>query len=226
MNTPDPQIIYSRFAPLAELAKTLGHPHRLTLLEHAANGEQAVERLAELTGLSIANASQHLQHLKRAGFVQTRRDGKHMLYRLGDGPVANILVALRDYAEFQQGIIRQVVLDSRYQRDNMEAISIQELVRRMADESIVLLDVRPDEEFAQGHLPGAVNIPLKDLVPRLGELPNESQIIAYCRDPYCVLSSEAVTILRENGLTALRLIGGVPEWKAVGLAVELSTTKA
>ncbi|MGY1488816.1 ArsR/SmtB family transcription factor [Methylobacillus pratensis] len=221
MNTSDPPHVSSRLAPLAELAKTLGHPHRLTLLDHATTGEQSVERLAELAGLSIANASQHLQHLKRAGFVQTRREGKHMLYRLGDGPLANILVALRDYVEFQQGIIRQVLLDSRYQREQMEAISIQELVRRMTDESIVLLDVRPDEEFLQGHLPDAINIPLKELVPRLGELPENIQIIAYCRDPYCVLSAEAVTILQANGLKAQRLIGGVHEWRAVGLPIDM-----
>lgn len=223
MSTPDPLPISSRFAPFAEVAKTLGHPHRLTLLEHAANGELSVERLAELSGLTVANASQHLQHLKRAGFVQTRRDGKHMLYRLGDGPLANILAALRDYVEYQQDLIRQVVSDSRHQREHMEAISIQELLRRMTDESVVLLDVRPDEEFSQGHLPGAVNIPLQDLARRLGELSSNARIVAYCRDPYCVLSTEAVMILRANGLQAQRLIGGVPEWRAVGLNVEAAS---
>lgn len=222
MSTLDPLRVTSRFAPFAEVAKTLGHPHRLTLLENAAQGEQSVERLAELSGITVANASQHLQHLKRAGFVQTRRDGKHMLYRLGDGPLANILVALQEYVAYQQSLIRQVVSDSRFQREHMEAISIQELLRRMTDKSVVLLDVRPDEEFAQGHLPGAVHIPLKDLTRRLSELSEDAQIVAYCRDPYCVLSTEAVTILRANGRQAQRLIGGVPEWRAVGLTVETS----
>lgn len=208
------------FSEFAELARTLGNAHRLTLLEHAAQGERPVERLAELAGLSIANASQHLQHLKRAGLVQTRRDGKHVLYRLGDGPIAALLAALRDYAEYQRAQIRELVADSNGARDRLDAVTRDELVGRLRDGDVTVLDVRPPEEFAQGHLPGAINIPGSELERRLAELPRDRQIVAYCRGPYCVLSADAVAALRANGYDARRLDDGFPAWKAAGLAVE------
>lgn len=221
MNKIDPLPTSDRFSAFAEIAKSLGHPNRLVLLEQIASGEMSVESLAELSGLTVANASQHLQHLKRAGFVQTKRDGKHIYYRLGDGPLINILAALRDYVEFQQNTIRRVIWDSQHQHECMESISIKELLLRMSDESVILLDVRPGEEFMKGHLPGAVNIPVDDLSHRLDDLSKDARIVAYCRDPYCVMSTEAVKILQSNGLQAQRLIGGIPEWRAIGLEVEM-----
>lgn len=212
----------ARFEALAEVAKTLGHPHRLGLLEHIAQGERSVERLAILSGLSVANASQHLQHLKRAGFVHARRDGKRVLYRLGAGPLTGVLAALREYADYQQAQIREVVSDSLHQRERLEGISVEELLGRMSDESVVVLDVRPREEYLLGHLPNAVNIPLEELADRLGELPRKLDIVAYCRGPYCVLSSEAVTLLRSRGRQARNLTAGFPEWKAAGLSIEAS----
>ena len=209
-----------RFDQLAEIARTLGHAHRLVLLEHISQGERSVERLAELAGLSIANASQHLQHLRRAGFVETRRDGKRVLYRRGAGPLANVLAALRDYAEHQRAEIRAVVSDSIDQRDRLEGVSIEELLGRLQTGSVVLFDVRPEEEFALGHLPGALNIPAPELERRLGELPADKEIVAYCRGPYCVLSTDAVTALRAHGRQARRLGAGFPEWKAAGLRTE------
>jgi rhodanese-related sulfurtransferase len=208
-----------RFDELAEIAKTLGHGHRLALLEHIAQGERPVERLAELAGLSIANASQHLQHLRRSGFVQSRRDGKRVLYRLGSGPVAGILAALRAYAGHQHEQIRALVADGLNQPERLDGISVEELLNRMAD-GVVLLDVRPPDEFAQGHLPGAINIPTEELQKRLGELPRGRDIVAYCRGPYCMLSSDAVEALRASGFPARRLAAGFPEWKAAGLNVE------
>lgn len=208
------------FTALAELARTLGNGHRLQLLEHIAQGERAVERLAELSGLSVANTSQHLQHLKRAGFVQSRRDGKRVLYRLGDGPIVDLLAALRRYAEHSRAEIRRLVADSFERRDRLEAISREELLSRLDENGITLLDVRPAEEFALGHLPGAINIPLDQLERRLAELPPEQEVVAYCRGPYCVLSFEAATLLRAKGLHVRRLDSGFPEWKAAGLQVE------
>ncbi|MDT4816652.1 HTH-type transcriptional regulator KmtR [Achromobacter agilis] len=208
------------FDALAEVAKTLGHAHRLVLLEHVAQGERAVERLAELSGLSVANTSQHLQHLRRAGFVQTRRDGKRVLYRLGTGPVAQLLAALRGYAEHQRAEIKEIIADSIHQRDRLDGVSVDELLGLLDSGSVVLLDVRPAEEFALGHLPGAVNIPPEQLEGRLADLPADANIVAYCRGPYCVLSSDAVAALQARGLRARRLDVGFPEWKAAGLRVE------
>lgn len=207
---------------LAELARVLGHAHRLDLLEHIAQGERSVERLAELTGLSVANTSAHLQQLRRGGFVNTRRDGKRVLYRLGDGPVLNLLSALRFFAERNKAEVRELVSDYFDNLDRLEPVSRQELLNRLKDDSVTLLDVRPDDEFALGHLPGAVNIPLEMLEQRLSELPKDTEIIAYCRGPYCVLSFEAVAALRNKGYRIRRLEDGFPEWKAAGLAVEAS----
>ncbi|CAB3641671.1 ArsR family transcriptional regulator [Achromobacter marplatensis] len=220
MNPPDSPQPSQRFDALAEIAKTLGQAHRLALLEHIAQGERAVERLAELTGLSVANTSQHLQHLRRAGFVQTRRDGKRVLYRLGAGPIAPLLAALRGYAEHQHAEIREVIADSIHQRDRLDGISIEELLGMLDSGGVVLLDVRPSEEFAQGHLPGAINIPTEDLERRLADLPAGADVVAYCRGPYCVLSTDAVAALRAHGVAARRLDAGFPEWKAAGLQVE------
>ncbi len=207
-------------AELAELARTLGNAHRLVLLEHIAQGERPVERLAELSGLSVANTSQHLQQLRRAGFVATRRDGKHVYYRLGTAPIAGLLNALGAVAQHNRSEIRRLVADSQDRRDGLEAISRDELLDRLGEGSMTLLDVRPADEFAQGHLPGAINIPAGELLERLGELPAAHEIVAYCRGPFCVLSSDAVTALRAHGLRARRLDAGFPDWRAEGLVVE------
>ena len=205
---------------MADMAKTLGHSHRLSLLEHIAQAERSVEVLAQLCQLSIANASQHLQHLRRAGFVQTRREGKNIYYRLGEGPIIGLLLSLRDYVEFQQAAMRQVIQDSIDTFVNLEAVSIEQLLNDMHNQSIVILDVRSHEEYASGHLTGAINIPTAELEQRLSELPTNSQIVAYCRGPYCVLSTEAVHILHKKGYSAKRLAAGFPEWKAAGLPTQ------
>ncbi|RDL52731.1 HTH-type transcriptional regulator KmtR [Ensifer sp. M14] len=208
------------FEELAELARTLASAQRLMLLEHIAQGERSVERLAELAGLSIANASQHLQQLRRAGFVETRRDGKRVLYRLGTGPVIGLLSALRQHAEHNRAQIRELVANRLDRPERLEAISREELLFRMGEGSVTLLDVRPQDEFASGHLPGAINIPIDELERRLAELPAGAEIVAYCRGPYCALSFDAVTVLRGKGFAVRRLDSGFPDWKAAGLSVE------
>ncbi|RKI37671.1 ArsR family transcriptional regulator, partial [Corallococcus sp. AB049A] len=163
--------------------------------------------------------SQHLQQLRRAGLVQTRRDGKRILYRSADGPLANLLAALRDYADHQRSEMQGVLTDSLQRRDALEGLTVEQLLEQR--DSVVLLDVRPREEFDLGHLPGALNIPATELHARMDELPRAVHIVAYCRGPYCVLSNDAVMMLREAGLSAQRLAAGYPEWKAAGLQVEL-----
>ncbi|MGL3822249.1 ArsR/SmtB family transcription factor [Sphingopyxis sp. R3-92] len=208
------------FEQLAEVARVLGHAHRLDLLEHISQGERSVEALAKLTGLSLANSSQHLQQLRRAGFVASRRDGKHVLYRIGDGPVQPLLAALRAYGEVCRAEVRTIISDYFERVDTMEPVSRAVLLERLSAGEVMLLDVRPEDEFALGHLPGALNVPLSELEARLAELPADKEIVAYCRGPYCVLSVEAVAMLRSKGYRVRRLEDGLPEWKAAGLEVE------
>lgn len=207
------------FAQFATVAKSLGHPHRLELLEQLAQGERTVEILADRTGLSIANTSQHLQQMRRAGLVTNRRDGKFVLYQLADDSVLSLLAALRTIAERNLAEVERVVRSYFEDRDSLEAVSRDELLSRSRAGTVTILDVRPEDEFGLGHLPGAVNIPLGALERRLSELDPSKEIVAYCRGPYCVLSYEAVAALRKRGFTARRLEDGLPEWRAAGLTV-------
>ncbi|RUW71911.1 MULTISPECIES: metalloregulator ArsR/SmtB family transcription factor [unclassified Mesorhizobium] len=209
------------FASLAELAQALGHAHRLELLEHLAQGERNVEGLAARAGLSFANASRHLQILRRAHLVEARRHGKHVLYRLaGDTQVVELMKALGRVGERNVAEVNRVMADYFHARDALEAVSREDLVSRLHNGLVTVLDVRSEDEFALGHLPGALNIPLADLERRLAELPANREVIAYCRGPYCVLSFEAVASLRARGYVVHRLEDGYPEWKAAGLPVE------
>jgi rhodanese-related sulfurtransferase/DNA-binding transcriptional ArsR family regulator len=207
------------FAQFATVAKSLGHPHRLELLEQLAQGERTVEILADRTGLSIANTSQHLQQMRRAGLVTNRRDGKFVFYQLADDSVLSLLAALRTIAERNLAEVERVVRSYFDDRDSLEAVSRDELLSRSRAGTVTIIDVRPEDEFALGHLPGAVNIPLRALERRLSELDPSKEIVAYCRGPYCVLSYEAVAALRKRGFTARRLEDGLPEWRAAGLTV-------
>jgi len=218
LSTPSPAP--ADFTVQAEVAKALAHPHRLALLQQIVLGECSVDQLAELTGLSLANASQHLQQLKRAGCVLTRRDGKHVFYRLSSVEMANVLVALGRYAGYRQAQIREVLVRSRQRPEGMEWVSLRDLLGRMDEGTVVLLDVRSDEEFAEGHLPGAVNIPIEQLEGRMGELSKSADVVAYCQGQYCVLTMDAVNILRSSGRQASPLAGGVSEWAAAGLTTE------
>jgi ArsR family transcriptional regulator len=206
---------------LAEVAQALGHAHRLELLEHLAQGERSVEELAARAHLSFANTSRHLQILRRARLVETERYGKYVLYRLaGDTDVVALVRALGRVGERNLAEIGRVMADYFGARDALEPVAREDLVSRLKSGLVTVLDVRPKDEFARGHLPGALNIPVCDLERRLGELPLDREVIAYCRGPYCVLSFEAVSALRALGYSARRLEDGYPEWKAAGLPVE------
>ena len=206
----------------AAVARTLGSAHRLELLEMLAQTARSVEELAALSGLTIANASQHLQHLRRSGLVEARRDGKRVIYQLADSEVLALLGSLRRVTERNVGAVEKVLNSYFRERDNLEPVSRKELLRRMRDGLVTVIDTRPPEEFAAGHLPGALSLPLRELKRRLRELPRNQAIVAYCRGAYCVLSYEAVAALRQRGFTAFRLEDGYPEWKAAGLPVECS----
>lgn len=218
MSSESPKrLLYARFA---EVAKALGHGHRLEILELLAQGELSVEALAERAGLSIANASQHLRLMRRAGLLTSRRDGKRILYGLSDPGVLAVLAALRGVAERNLAEVREVIGNYFHVRDALEPISRKELSRRLKEGLVTVLDVRPEDEFAAGHLPHAVNIPLRELTKRLRRLSKEREVVAYCRGPYCVLAFEAVALLRKRGFKVRRLEDGYPEWKAAGLPVE------
>lgn len=217
MSTRSPKL--ALFVEFAAVAKSLGHAHRLELLEQLAQGERSVDVLADRTGLSVANASQHLQHLRRAGLVANRRDGKFVHYRLTDDTVLEVLAGLRKVAERNVAEVERVVRSYFNERDSLEAVSREELLQRSRAGTVTILDVRPEDEFALGHLPGALNIPLRELKARLGEMDPSQEIVAYCRGPYCVLSYEAVAQLRACGFKVRRLEDGLPEWRAAGLPV-------
>lgn len=207
------------FAELATVARALGHEHRVELLEHLAQGERSVEALARLTGLSMANASQHLQQLRRAGLLEARRDGKFVLYRLADDGIVQLMSVLRQTAE--RNIATVGALLARYfdGRDGLEPIGRADLVERAQAGLVTVIDARPREEFDLGHVPGAVSIPLEELDARLEELDPAAEIIAYCRGAYCLLAVEAVVRLRAKGFSARRMEDGMPEWRAAGLPV-------
>ena len=209
------------FEGLAQIAHALAHAHRLELLEHLAQGERSVEDLATRASLTLANASRHLQILRRATLVEGRRDGKRVYYRLaGDDAVIGLLSALSRVGERNSAEIARVMASYFRARDEFEPVSRDELLDRLRCGVATVLDVRPEDEFANGHLPKALNIPLSQLVRRLAELPPEREIVAYCRGPWCVLSFEAVALLRQRGYRARRLEDGFPEWKVAGLPID------
>jgi rhodanese-related sulfurtransferase/DNA-binding transcriptional ArsR family regulator len=207
------------FTNFAAVAKSLAHAHRLEILEQLAQGERSVEVVAERTGLSVANASQHLQQMRRAGIVAARREGKFVFYALADDAVLDLMSGLRRIAERNSAEVERVIRRYFNDRDSMEPVSREELLEKSRAGVVTVLDVRPPDEFALGHLPGAVNIPLRELEARLAELDGAQEIVAYCRGPYCVLSYEAVAALRARGFTVRRLEDGLPEWRAAGLPV-------
>lgn len=209
------------FSHFAALARVLGNEHRLELLELLAQGEQPVEVLTARTGLSFANVSQHLQLMRKSGLVAGRREGKNIRYRLLDGPIVEALAALRALAEHNVAEVRNVIDSYFTTMDSLEPIGRDELMARLRDEAITLLDVRPEDEYTAGHIPNAKNIPLKMLEVRMSDLPADREIVAYCRGPYCVLSFQAVEALRAKGFMVRRLAEGYPEWKAAGLPVEV-----
>jgi rhodanese-related sulfurtransferase len=203
------------FDRLAAVGGALASGPRLAILDLLAQGERSVEHLAEAAGLSVANASQHLQVLRRAGLVASRREGARVLYRPAGDDVVGLWLALRAVAAERLGEVERAARD--YLGDDVEAIGRDELVARMGAGEVVVVDVRPRVEFAAGHIQGARSIPLDELEERLAELDGEGEVVAYCRGPYCVYAHEAVRRLQAAGRRARRLEDGWPEWRRAGL---------
>ncbi|MBE9567608.1 MAG: metalloregulator ArsR/SmtB family transcription factor [Proteobacteria bacterium] len=212
------------FAQFARVGKALSNANRLELLEFLAQGERSVEQLSKVAGLTVANTSQHLQQLRHAGMVSCRKEGLKVYYRVSGDDVIDLLGALRAVAERHVTDVQHLVATYLTVKDDLEPIPREELLERVRDGLVTVLDVRPPEEYAAGHVPGAVNIPLGELEQRLEELGNPEnenrEIVAYCRGPHCVLAFDAVARLRERGMKARRLEDGYPEWRTAGLPVE------
>jgi rhodanese-related sulfurtransferase/predicted transcriptional regulator len=207
------------FEQLAIIARALGSGARLELLDFLAQGERSVEDLARVAGLSVANTSKHLQQLKTAGLAQARRDGKHIRYGLADDRVLDAVAALRVLAETRSRAVAELLASYLKRRDDLEPVRADELLERVRDGLATVVDVRPAEEFAQGHVVGALNVPLDQLEAQLSDLPRDREIVAYCRGPWCVLSFAAVARLRAAGFRARRLEDGLPEWRQAGRPV-------
>jgi rhodanese-related sulfurtransferase/DNA-binding transcriptional ArsR family regulator len=208
------------YAQFARIGKALSSPHRLEILELLAQGERTVDSLATEIGLSLANTSQHLQALRQAVLVESRKDGLFVFYRLSDPEVFELSRAIRTVAERQLADLERLVRAHFGNRADAEPVEMRELLRRARSQKVAVLDTRPAAEYAAGHIAGALSVPVGDLQRQLRQLPKGKEYVAYCRGPYCVYADRAVEILRAHGRRARRLIGGFPEWRAAGLPVE------
>lgn len=206
----------------ARIGKALSSPGRLELLELLAQSERRVDTLAALTGMTVANTSQHLQLLRQAGLITGRKDGLSVFYKLAGDDVIQLLSALTVVGETHLAEVEKLVRTYLAQKDDLEPVQADELLDRARKGLVTVLDVRPPEEFAAGHLPGAINIPIDELEKRLAELPKRKEVVAYCRGPFCLMSYDAVAMLRKKGLKARRLQDGLPEWRSAGLPVDVA----
>jgi rhodanese-related sulfurtransferase len=219
MNTSHRSFKDPLFDQFARIGKAVANPHRLELVDLLAQGERRVEDLAGEASLSIANTSQHLQALRQAGLVETRRAGTSIFYRLADERVFRLWQAIREVGEARLAEIDRLTHTFLTDRAQLEAVDATTLLRRLGEGDVVVLDVRPEAEFRAGHIPDARSIPIDELEARLHEVPRDREIVAYCRGPYCVFSDEAVALLRARGYEARRLDVGLPDWRSAGLPV-------
>ncbi len=207
------------FSQFARVGKALSNGNRLELLEFLAQGERSVEDLANVCGLTIGNTSQHLKQLRLAGLVVSRKQGLKVYYRLAGNEVILLMDIMRNVAEQHISDVQQLINSYLTVKDDLEPIPRDELMRRVKDDLVTVLDVRPAEEFAAGHVPGAINVPINDLEIYLDNIQSKQEIVAYCRGPHCILAFDAVAKARDRGLTARRLEDGFPEWKLAGFPV-------
>ncbi len=214
------------FTQFARVGKALSNGNRLEILEFLAQGERSVEQLSKVAGLTVANTSQHLQQLRQAGMVNCRKQGLKVYYRISGDDVIQLLDILRTVAKRHVTDVQHLINTYLTVKDNLEPVPRVELLGRVRDGLVTVLDVRPPEEFAAGHIPGAINIPLPELEQKLDALDINQDIVAYCRGPHCVLAFDAVARLRDKGITAWRMEDGFPEWKIAGLPTETGDTEA
>jgi len=209
----------SLFRELARIGRALANPHRLELLDLLAQGERTVDALARLTGMSLANTSQHLQVLRGGRLVGVRREGSSSYYRLSGDDVFDVWQAVRDLGRTQLAEIDRLVKTFVAARARFRSVSAPELLQRMREGDVLVLDVRPALEYAAGHIAGARSVPVDELEKRLKRIPKSREVVAYCRGPLCVFADEAVAHLRRKGYRARRLDVGFPDWRAAGLPV-------
>jgi rhodanese-related sulfurtransferase len=208
--------LYEQFA---RIGKAVGNAKRIELLELLCQGERSVEVLADAAAMGMTNTSAHLRVLREARLVDTRKEGTRVFYRLADDEVCSFYLSLRDLASRRFAEVEQVVRYYFEARDNLDPVGRAELMERADDGDVILLDVRPGEEYDAGHIPGAISVPLGELEARLSSLPKDAEIVAYCRGPYCVLAPQALELLHKHGFRARRLEDGLPEWRQAGLPV-------
>ena len=208
------------FEQFARIGKALSSGKRLEMLEFLGQGERSVEQLARMTGLSVANTSQHLQLLRQLGLVVARKEGLYVRYRIAGDGIVRLLTALRAVGEEHLADVDRLVKLFHEGKDSLEPVPARELWQRARQGLVTVLDVRPPEEYAQGHIRGAINVPVAELKKRLHQIPADQEVVAYCRGPYCLLAYEAVQLLRKKGIQARRLEEGYPEWKSAGLPVD------
>jgi rhodanese-related sulfurtransferase/biotin operon repressor len=213
------------YGQYSRIGKALASPHRLEILELLAQSERTVESLADELDLSMANTSQHLQVLRAAGLVETRREGLFIHYRLADDTVVRLSTALRTVAEHRLADLERLVREEFRNRAVAKPVSLQELLERVRRDDVVVLDTRPAHEYRAGHIPGALSVPVDELQQRLRRLPKSQEYVAYCRGPYCVYADRAVEMLKASGRRAQRLAEGFPEWKAAGFPVETTANR-
>ncbi len=209
--------LYEQFA---RIGRAVAHPKRIELLDLLCQGERSVEVLAQAAAIGMTSTSAHLRVLREAQLVETRREGTKVYYRLAAESVCELFFSMRDLAAERYAEVEMVVRDYFNARDELEPISRDELLARAEGSAVVVLDVRPREEYEAGHIPGAVSVPLGELEARLAALPRDAEIVAYCRGPYCVLAPQALRLLQRRGYQARRLRDGLPEWRRAGLPVE------
>ena len=209
------------YSILAGITKAMANPHRLEIMDILGTGEKTVEEIAADTNMSVANASQHLQVLKNANLVLIRRQGNFIYYRLSDDEIYISLQSIRQLGIDRMAEMDKVIKDYREGKNSLEVLNMDELLDRMKLKNVVLLDVRPTNEFEKGHIPGALNVPIDELTKRLKKLPKTKEYIAHCRGSFCVFADEAIHLLTKYGYKAKRLEQGFSDWKVKGLPVEL-----
>lgn len=208
--------LYGQFA---RIGKAVANPKRIELLDLLCQGERSVEVLAEAARMGVTNTSAHLKVLREARLVDTRKEGTRVFYRLADETVCDFFLSLRDLASGRFAEVEQMTRDYFEARDQLDPVGRTELLARADDGDVIVLDVRPGEEYEAGHIPGAISVPLDELKNRLASLPKDAEIVAYCRGPYCVLAPQAIELLLDHGFRARRLVEGLPEWRQAGLPV-------
>jgi len=219
MKSPNRQFKDAIYEQFSRIGKAVSSPKRLELLDLLCQGEKTVETLSQETGLTVANTSQHLQTLRAARLIAAEKEGLYVKYRLADQMVCEFFRSMRILAENRLAEVEMIKRRFLEDREGMKPVDRNDLLKRVIDGAVTVLDVRPVEEYRAGHIPGALSVPLGQLKKLLSKLPRDHEIVAYCRGPYCVLSVQAVEMLRKQGFTAIRLEEGVQDWRAMGLTL-------